>query len=385
MKDISIYFQGIDTAGFVEEEANLLNNVEIHTADHFPELKEKGVALIYCPEYRSVDEVMPKGTDAFRKELYKLFPTASWNFMLYDLGNLLPGEKYTDTFFALSNAVQELIKKDIVPVVVGGSQDLTYALYKAYEDLEQFVNLTTIDAKLDLGTGEGAINKNGWLSHIVLHQPNYLFNYSNLGCQAHYNPTSTFDLFEQLFFDVHRLGVLNSDITLAEPVLRNTDILSLDVEALRASELNSASYIQPNGFFANEICRLARYAGVSDKLSSFGIFNLWGGADSKVTDALLAQVIWYFVDGYAARFGDFPIGTTKNYLRFKVYLEEIDTEINFLKSDKSGRWWMEVPYPQTKGNKYVRHHMVPCSYQTYQDAMQNEIPDLWWSTYQKLS
>lgn len=385
MKDISIYFQSLDSEQFKVEEANLLNNVEMYTEGNFPELKEKGVALIFCPEYRSVTEVMPKADDNFRAEFYALFPTGSWNFKLYDLGNLLPGEKYTDTFFALSNAVQELIKKDILPIVIGGSQDLTYALYKAYEDLEQFVNLTTVDAKLDLGSGEGPINKNGWLSHIVLHQPNYLFNYSNLGCQAHYNPVSTFDLFDQLFFDVHRLGKLNEDITLSEPVLRNTDVLSLDIEALRASELNSKSYHQPNGFFANEMCRIARYAGVSDKLSSFGLFNLWGGDDAKTSMALVAQVMWYFLDGYSARFGDFPIGSTKNYMRYKVFMEDLNMEINFLKSDKSGRWWMEVPYPQSKGNKYVRHHMVPCSYESYAAAMKNEIPDLWWLTYQKLS
>jgi hypothetical protein len=33
---------------------------------------------------------------------------------------------------------------------------------------------------------------------------------------------------------------------------------------------------------------------------------------------------------------------------------------------------------------YERHHMVPCDSRDYELAMQNEMPDLWWKTYQKL-
>ena len=37
-----------------------------------------------------------------------------------------------------------------------------------------------------------------------------------------------------------------------------------------------------------------------------------------------------------------------------------------------------------KGIKYARHHLVPCDMNDYERAMKNEIPDLWWKTYQKL-
>jgi hypothetical protein len=46
---------------------------------------------------------------------------------------------------------------------------------------------------------------------------------------------------------------------------------------------------------------------------------------------------------------------------------------------------MEVPYPPSNGKKYERHHIVPCDWEDYDNAMKNEIPDLWWKTYYKLS
>ncbi|MEX2485523.1 MAG: arginase, partial [Brumimicrobium sp.] len=215
-------------------------------------------------------------------------------------------------------------------------------------------------------------------------KPCYLFNYSNLGAQSHYISPKTLDLFNDLYFDVCRLGSLNGYLQIAEPIMRNTDIISFDLQSIRASEINDSQYISPNGFFAHEACQLMRYAGISDKITSIGVFNYLHDENTSTLNELLAQLVWYFNDGYANRKGDFPIGSKRNYKKFRVTLEELNEEIVFNKSDKSGRWWMEVPYPGIKGHKYERHQLVPCSYEEYQEAMKGEIPDLWWKTYQKL-
>lgn len=383
MKDISIYFQAVES-DLVFEKETLGQELFIHTPDNFPDLTKKGVALIFVPENRRNIHFPNENKDAFRNSLYKLYKGANWNHPIYDLGLISPGEKIEDTIHAVSSVCEELIKANITPLIVGGSQDLTIALYKAYEKLEQLVNLTTIDNNLDLGEAENQATHQGWLSHILLHKPCYLFNYSNLGAQSHYISPNTLDLFNDLYFDVCRLGSLNADFKLAEPYLRNTDILSFDLTAIRSSDLSDKHYSSPNGLFAHESCQLMRYAGMSDKLTSAGIFNYYNDQKSTTPNELIAQLIWYFNDGYANRKGDFPIGSKRNYKKFRVTLEELDEEIVFNKSDKSGRWWMEVPYPGVKGHRYERHQLVPCSYEVYQEAMKGEIPDLWWKTYQKL-
>ena len=65
-------------------------------------------------------------------------------------------------------------------------------------------------------------------------------------------------------------------------------------------------------------------------------------------------------------------------------MNQFDHDVVFYKSNKSERWWMEVPYQGDNENKYLRHHLVPCNYEDYLNAAENEMPDLWWKTYQKL-
>jgi hypothetical protein len=35
--------------------------------------------------------------------------------------------------------------------------------------------------------------------------------------------------------------------------------------------------------------------------------------------------------------------------------------------------------------KNERHFIIPCNKEDYQKAMKNELPNLWWKTYQKLT
>lgn len=385
MKDISIFFQPVDRSINSSNNDTLVNYIQQHTSAYFPEIETSSIALFYVPEFRNSKYTSNvPSTDHFRQHLYDLYTGDNWSRPFYDLGTIYPGNSINDTYHAVAQVCKELIKKKCTPIIIGGSQDLTYALYKAYEELEQLVNLTTIDSKLDLGDVDQEISNDGWLSKIILHKPCFLFNYSNLGAQSHYISKKELSLFEKLYFDISRLGALNENITIAEPILRNTDILSFDLASIRYSDFPGAHYSSPNGFFGNEACRLTRYTGISDKVSSIGFFNYYPNNLLTASEALLSQLIWYFVDGYQNRKGDFPIGSKKTYTKYRVFLEELSEEIIFSKSDKSGRWWMEVPYPSTKGVKYERHHLVPCSYEAYQEAMKGEIPNLWWQTFQKL-
>lgn len=381
MKDISIYFESITLeADYTADQIG--RSIQVYDQTGFPEITDKGIAIIYVPEYRN-HSAQEEGREFFRKHLYGLYKNSSWNFPLYDLGTIRPGENVSDTFFALAQVVAELVKKNVVPVVIGGSQDLTYAMYNGYEKLEQMINTCSVDAQLDLGDPDIDIRYDGYLSHILLKRPCYLFNHASIGLQVPLVSPKELDLFEKLYFDFCRLGEFNADFRTAEPLLRNTDLLSIDLTSIRFSETGNP-YAQINGFYGDQMCQIAKYAGVSDKLSSLGLFNLLGKKEDMLSQ-LTAQIIWYFIDGYAQRKGDFPVGSKKDYMRFTVSVDDFEDEIIFYKSNKSERWWMEVPYPMENGRKYERHLMVPCDAADYDRAMKNEMPNLWWRTYQKLS
>lgn len=384
MKDLSIYFDPIDTDFCQYAKESIGDRIVAYTPDDFPEIKSGGVALIVVPEYRGVRNATQSSSDLFRSKLYHLFEGVNWSNAFYDLGTIQPGESIADTRYALSQVCEELMKKAVVPLVIGGGQDLTKAMYDAYKSLEQMVNLTTIDAAFDVGDIDTEIHAHGWLTHILLDKQCYLFNYSNLGAQGHYLSKSVLDLFDKLYFDTTRLGALSENITLAEPILRNTDLGSFDLSSIRYGDFKSGLEILPNGFFANEACQMTRYAGISDKLTAFGLFNCDFNNEDESSAAIIAQLIWYFLDGFNNRKGDYPIANKKTYKKYRVSTEDFKEEIIFYKSDRSARWWMEVPYPDSRGSEYQRHQLVPCSYEEYQETMTGGIPDLWWKTYQKM-
>jgi len=317
----------------------------------------------------------------FRSACYSLFPGQDWNMKIYDLGDMSPGASLTDTYFAVQTVVGELIKNSCIPVLVGGSMDLLHAVSVGYEVTEQLINICAIDERISLGKPDEEITSDGYLSSLLLRRPCYLFNHATIGLQPNRNNPMNLDLYDKLYFDVCRLGAFNADFKLAEPILRNSDIIGMNLEALKASE-RMVEEGNPNGFTVEQFCQIAKYSGISDKLSCFGIFNPVHalGQDS----AIVAHTLWYLVDGIESRKGDFPIGSKKEYMRFTVIMDNEFQELVFYKSNKSERWWMEVPYPPSEQVKFERHHLVPCDQQDYENAMKNELPDLWWRTYQKL-
>jgi hypothetical protein len=171
-----------------------------------------------------------------------------------------------------------------------------------------------------------------------------------------------------------------------EPLVRNADMVNIDVGAIRQSDAPANGNPSPHGFYGEEVCQIARYAGMSDKLSSIGFFELNPKFENNGQTAhLVAHAIWYFIEGFYSRMSDFPYIDKQNYKRYTVPLNDDTMELIFYKSKKSDRWWIEIPCDESMKEKYSRHLLVPCSYNDYQKALNNEIPDRWWNFLTKLS
>jgi len=358
--------------------------IQIYTHQNgFPDLDGVSIVVLGVKEGRNAVTNVGCGNDLLniRKELYKLFP-GKWNVKVADIGNVEMGNTVNDTYFAVSNICEQLYKKNIIPLVIGGSQDITYAVYRGYDKLEQTVNLASVDSRFDLGNIEDEMSSINYLSKIIMEEPNNLFNYSNLGYQTYFNAQEEIALINNLYFDAYRLGEVK-DVNLVEPILRDADIVSVDIGAVRKSDAPGNLNASPNGFYGEDICAVARYAGLSDKVTSFGIYEYNSRLDlDSQTASLIAQMIWYFIEGVNSRAKDYPYSSKESYQKFTVVLED-DDPINFYKSDKSGRWWMEINL--LTNNKYKRHALIPCAYQDYLKALEQIIPKRWYKAQQKLS
>jgi len=359
------------------------NSIQIHTQKNgFPDLNTTKIAILGVDEDRSTDGNFGSGKDLhhIRSHFYKLFP-GDWKVPIADLGNIRKGESISDTHFAVKEVIKNLLKMNIVPILIGGGQDITFSNYKAYDDLEQTVNLVVVDSKFDLGNLEDKLSSKSYLSKIIMEVPTNLFNFSNIGYQTYLNPQEEIKLIQGLNFDTYRLAEAK-ELEILEPVLRDADIVSIDIGSVRQSDAPANKNVSPNGFYGDEICGIARYAGISDKVSSFGIYEYNSKFDNNnLTAHLIAQMIWCFIEGFNSRVKDYPFATKEDYQKFTVMLEN-DDPINFYKSNKTGRWWMEINLIQH--NKYKRRALIPCTYQDYLETTNQMIPERWFKAQSKM-
>jgi arginase family enzyme len=278
---------------------------------------------------------------------------------------------------ALSRVVSEMIRLKVIPVIIGGSHDLTFGQYGGYHDSSRRINLSVVDSMIDFFDGEEEINDENFLGRVFVAEPSVLHHTAAIAYQTHLVTPKSLEVMEKLNFENYRLGKVRADINEIEPVFRNTHLCSFDLSAVRFADSPANYTASPNGLFGEELCQLARFAGQSDSVDSFGLYGCNLAYDSRdQTVKLAAQVIWYFLDGVANRRHDFPSVQDENYLKYTIQFKENRYEMNFWKSRKSDRWWMEVPSSESRRNQ-KKFHFVPCSYADYQMACREEIPERW--------
>ena len=359
--------------------------IDVYTEGRFPDLTEVDVVLFSVPEFRGTS--IKGSVDNFqriREEYFKLF-SGYERLRVVDLGNLLIGENKSDTFYLLSEVLQECERRNLFALIIGGGQDATFAQYKASANAGKTINLVSVDSRFDLGVNSDSLNANSYLSKIIEDQPNYLFNFSNIGYQSFLVPNTSVQLIENLYFDAIRLGVVRSDIEEVEPILRNADLLSVDVSSVRLSDAPGNKQGSPNGFSGSEICQILRYAGLGGRLTSLGIYEFDVMTDlNNQTAKLISQMIWYFLEGYFHRMKR-VVPNEDDFVKYHVSMRDSEFDGVFYKNKQLDKWWMEIPVLDLQEDRFKNHCFIPCSYNDYCLASQGDLPDRWWRAFQKLN
>ena len=144
------------------------HNILKHTTNDFPETSNIKLAFFSIGECEGTANKTADFTSV-REELYRLhfedLPP------LVDLGNLqfMPTKK--ETFKQIEKVCATLLENNIIPLVIGGGHDISYAIYKAYASIEKIITFTTVDCGFDLGAEQDKINSHSFLSKMIAYQP----------------------------------------------------------------------------------------------------------------------------------------------------------------------------------------------------------------------
>jgi formiminoglutamase len=347
-------------------------NIQCATQNEF-NWEEADIVLVGCGEYRGEhpDASYNNGPDAIREQLYKLY---NWHpsIKIADAGNILQGASVDDTRAALRTVLAELHEAGKIVIVLGGSHDLTMQQYEVFKRAKQMINATVVDMLVDLDETE-SVTSRSFLMDMLTGTPNFMGHYSHVGFQSYYAHPRMVETLDKLRFDFFRLGKARTQMDEIEPVLRHSHLFSFDMNAIRYSDAPINVNGSPNGFTGDEACLLTRYAGMSDKLTSFGIYGYDDKRDThRMTAKLISQMLWYFIDGVLVRKSEASLQDEKEFVSFHVSFTDNDTV--FMKSKRTNRWWMKMP----------NQSYVPCSYMDYQLASNDEIPERWLREQERL-
>lgn len=333
--------------------------------EEFPDLSEADLILVGCREERGAQRSrnLLNGPNTIRRQFYQLF---HWHtdLNLVDIGNIKTGSNLTDSYAALRIVINELVGLGKTVIILGGSHDLTLAQYQSYVSRKKLIEVTCVDALIDINIDSLLKNEN-FLMEMLTDEPNFIHHYNHIAFQSYYVHPKMLETMDKLRFDCFRVGKVKEFIDEMEPVLRNSNMLSFDISAI-AHTYAPSNFLSPNGLSGEEACLIMRFAGLSPNISSIGIFGYVPEQDDhELTAKQIAQMLWYAIDGRNKGQREANLNDKEYFIEYHTAFAEVET--TFLQSKKTNRWWMQLPDQK----------FIACSYQDYLRASSNEVPERW--------
>ena len=380
MIDIKDYFNPVSIESpeysYLAGQSVFPHTITIHTESNpIKEIGQYKIAIFGVPESRnSPNSGSFKAPDAVRAQLYQLTKVPGKT-KIADLGNMKQGVSFNDTVAGLTDILVSLMSENVFPIIIGGSSSVVPAIDKAFALCNNKYTLASIDSRIDYCHEKKEYDHFNYLNAIINNSKSALGHYINIGYQTYLNDQQVINRFIKNKSELIKVGDVRQAIYLTEPLLRDSNVVVLDISAVRQSDAPGTIFPSPNGFYGEEICLLARYSGISDNLKLFCLFEINPDLDSRnQTSALAAQIIWYFIEGFAQKQYEIPEhgqNNTERFTKYHVRVSELKDDLIFIKSNLTERWWMELS--DLKGE--IIH--IACSYDDYQNANHNELPDRW--------
>ena len=318
------------------------------------EIKENSIVLLFVSDYRGANgDAESQDFTGIRREFYKL-SQLDFDIPIIDLGDLVSGKTPQDSHYILQEVLSVCHQKGAIPVIVGGSNDLAFSLFSALNYHQQDINYTQISNLVSLKQDE-EIHESTFLSKILGSKNFSVKNYHHLGYQKHLNEMDSVNLIKEVQFDIIRLAEMMNSTEKTEPYFRKADLVTINCDAIETFSEAFSMNPQVNGLNRREICAYMKEIGLSEKLKSVGIFNYNIYSDSQLNHQLLAQMIWYLIEGITIQ-KSHP--KEKSYETFFVLIN--DEQYAFKRDVFNNLWYF--------GEDENIDNCIPCSRSDFDEA-----------------
>lgn len=318
------------------------------------DIKEDSIVLLFVSDYRGANgDAEVQDFTAVRKEFYKL-SQLDFEIPIVDLGDLVSGKSVQDSHYILQEVLSACHSKRAIPVIIGGSNDFAFSLFSGLNYHHQNINYTQISNIISLKQGE-TIDEHTFLSKILSSKNFSIKNYHHLGYQKHLNEQDSVKLIKEVEFDIIRLAEMMNSTEKTEPFFRKTDLVTVNCDAIESFGDAFSMNPQVNGLNRREICAYMKEIGLSENLKSVGIFNYNIYSENQLNHQLLAQMIWYLIEGINIQ-QSHP--KERHYEMFYVLIE--DRQYAFKRDTFSNLWYF--------GDDENIENCIPCSRKDFDEA-----------------
>ncbi len=165
---------------------------------------------------------------------------------------------------------------------------------------------------------------------------------------------------------IHKsLGEINKNIATVEPMLRSCSSLYFELSSIKSTEFSEfGENFNPVGLSILQACQIARYCGFSKNLKEITISDF--RMDSIAQCHTIALWTWYYIEGRDLD-SQAELEFSKDVTSYIVNSSILDTEIEFIKENKSERWWLVDPE-----NIDAK---IPCMYEDYLAVINEDSED----------
>jgi formiminoglutamase len=356
--------------------AGFSHNISVNTGNsELTDTKGYSVALIGVPDdRRSVNNGAALAPDKIRESLYS-FSRLSGKLKIIDLGNLKSGATFEDTLVGLRDVLTKVADAGTVPLLIGGTCALMPAVDRFLSASKSPWSMVSVDSRLDFTPEKRSPDSFNWMNDLIYRSGSHISHLSAVGHQTYLTDQQVVNRFARRHYNIVRIGEVRAAMHETEPLFRDASAAVFDIGAIRQSDAPGTILPSANGFYGEEICLLSRYAGLSDNLKLFGLFEVNPSLDhSNQSTQLAAQIIWFFLEGFSQK--QFEVDSLSDqqnprFTRYHVTLTDLGSEIIFVKSALTERWWLEIRGPEGEV------HYMACSYDDYVKANSDQVPDRW--------